>query len=107
MTGPSLKFLLCYLNSSLSEFLFSKIGTKTGEGTIRWKKFKIEQLIVPRINDAQHMNIEHVGDMLLKALHNHEDIKVYENEIDQLIYSFYHITLNEQNFINKSINSDN
>jgi hypothetical protein len=33
--------------------LFSKIGTTTGVGTVRWKKFKIEQLLVPCINKVQ------------------------------------------------------
>ena len=31
--------------------MFSTIGTTTGVGTVRWKKFKIEQLYVPRIID--------------------------------------------------------
>ena len=47
LTGEHLEFLLCYLNSPLSEYLFSKIGTTTGVGTVRWKKFKLEQLCVP------------------------------------------------------------
>ena len=42
MTGEHLDYLLCFLNSALSEYLFSKIGTTTGVGTVRWKKFKIE-----------------------------------------------------------------
>ena len=49
MTGMNLSYLVCYLNSSLSEYLFSKIGTTTGVGTVRWKKFTIEQLTVPHI----------------------------------------------------------
>ena len=50
LTGEHLEFLLCYLNSPLSEYLFSKIGTTTGVGTVRWKKFKLEQLCVPNTN---------------------------------------------------------
>ena len=53
MTGTHLQFLVCFLNSALSEYLFSKIGTTTGVGTVRWKKFKIEQLLVPCINKVQ------------------------------------------------------
>jgi len=51
MTGENLPYLVCYLNSSLSEYLFSKIGTTTGVGTVRWKKFKIEQLYIPVISE--------------------------------------------------------
>jgi len=53
MTGKMLPYLTCYLNSSLSEYLFSKIGTTTGVGTVRWKKYKIEQLFVPVVSQVQ------------------------------------------------------
>ena len=33
LIGANLSYLLCYLNSSLSEYLFSKLGTTTGVGT--------------------------------------------------------------------------
>ena len=55
LTGSNLIFLVCYLNSSLSEYLFSKIGTKTGVGTIRWKKFKIEQLMIPVVDNKTEL----------------------------------------------------
>ena len=55
LTGNNLIFLVCYLNSSLSEYLFSKIGTKTGVGTIRWKKFKIEQLMIPVVDNKTEL----------------------------------------------------
>ena len=50
LTGRSLEYLVCFLNSPLSEYCFSKIGTTTGVGTVRWKKFKLEQLSVPTDN---------------------------------------------------------
>ena len=40
MVGKGLAYLLCVLNSPLSEWFFSKIGTTTGVGTVRWKKCK-------------------------------------------------------------------
>ena len=63
MTGKHLKYLLFILNSSLSEYLFSKIGTTTGVGTIRWKKFKIENLLVPCLTSERENE-------LLKILEN-------------------------------------
>ena len=50
MTGEISTFLLCYLNSKISEYLFSKIATRTGMGTTRWKKYKIEKLPVPHVS---------------------------------------------------------
>ena len=50
LIGDNLDWLVCFLNSPLSEYLFSKIGTTTGVGTVRWKKFKLEHLYVPTDN---------------------------------------------------------
>jgi hypothetical protein len=49
MTGSHLVYLLVYLNSPLSAYLFSKLGTTTGAGTTRWKKYKVEQQLVPLV----------------------------------------------------------
>ena len=53
MTGDHLIYLLVYLNSPLSAYLFSKLGTTTGAGTLRWKKYKIEQQLIPDISLPQ------------------------------------------------------
>src|SRR5258706_6887735 len=50
MTGESLKYLLGMVNSKLLEWYFNQIGTATGVGTNRWKKYTIELLPVIRTN---------------------------------------------------------
>ena len=57
MTGDHLEYLLVYLNSPLSAYLFSKLGTTTGAGTLRWKKYKIEQQLVPNISPKDEQRI--------------------------------------------------
>ena len=57
MSSPHLVYLLVYLNSPRSEYLFSKLDTTTGAGTIRWKKYKIEQQLVPIIPSADERRI--------------------------------------------------
>ena len=49
MGGDHLTYLLIYLNSPLSAYLFSKLGNTTGAGTIRWQKFKVEQQLIPEV----------------------------------------------------------
>ena len=59
LKGDYLEYLLTALNSSVSEWLFSKLGTTTGVGTVRWKKYTIEQLLVARPSKEQlniHLN---------------------------------------------------
>ena len=48
MVGQDLPYLLCVLNSPLSEWFFSKVGTTTGVGTVRWKKYTIQELLLPK-----------------------------------------------------------
>ena len=48
LSGDRLLYLLAFLNCSLSEYIFSTIGTTTGVGTVRWKKYKILELPVPK-----------------------------------------------------------
>ena len=57
MGGEHLTYLLVYLNSPLSAYLFSKLGNTTGAGTIRWQKFKVEQQLVPIITPADEQRI--------------------------------------------------
>ena len=95
LVGPHLKFLVGYLNSSLAEYLFSKIGTTTGMGTVRWKKYKVEQLLVPKpdIAAAQTKIIEKVDAILLaRESDPSSDTSALEREIDQLVYQLYGLT---------------
>jgi len=57
MGGEHLIYLLVYLNSPLSAYLFSKLGNTTGAGTIRWQKFKVEQQLVPNISSEDELRI--------------------------------------------------
>lgn len=97
MTGDISIFLLCYLNSSLSEYLFSKIATRTGMGTTRWKKYKIEQLLVPKVPEDIISKVEQ-----LYHSYKHEPNILYLQNIDKLIYDFYGLTDDEISIIENS-----
>lgn len=92
MTGVNLPYLICYLNSSLSEYLFSKIGTTTGVGTVRWKKFKIEELFVPRFADIEEREWED----LLRRLSKKE---ITEADINRYIYGLCGLSSPEIEFV--------
>ncbi len=57
MGGGHLIYLLVYLNSPLSAYLFSKLGNTTGAGTMRWQKYKVEQQLVPDISPEDEQRI--------------------------------------------------
>jgi adenine-specific DNA-methyltransferase len=92
MTGNSLLYLLGYLNSSLSEYLFAQIGTTTGVGTVRWKKFTIEQLRVPKVSKEKE---KVYNDLVLKIIQNTrsgKDITQLVKTIDKMLYKEFNLT---------------
>uniref|UniRef100_UPI001F1E2D51 Eco57I restriction-modification methylase domain-containing protein n=1 Tax=Chryseobacterium sp. R2A-55 TaxID=2744445 RepID=UPI001F1E2D51 len=95
MTGTSLPFLLGFLNSKLSEYLFSKIGTTTGVGTVRWKKFTIEQLPVPVLEEEQKNILEK---LVLQIVLSNGGVEI-ERDINNKIYEFLHFSQDEVIFI--------
>ncbi|MBS7567115.1 hypothetical protein KHS38_22130, partial [Mucilaginibacter sp. Bleaf8] len=92
MTGDQLEYLVCFLNSRLSEYLFSKIGTTTGVGTAQWSKFTIEQLYVPIVTEHQHEEFA----SLLSKLNENAGV---ENIINQRIYEICNLSVEEVEFI--------
>ena len=67
MTGKDLPYLFCILNSPLPEWLFSKVGTTTGVGTVRWKKYTILSLLVPNIKDELRSQFSELVNLLMKG----------------------------------------
>ena len=92
LTGKNLPYLVCYLNSSLSEYLFSKIGTTTGVGTVRWKKFKIEQMLVPCISAKSERDF-------IRLLSGLDTGKVDEAEINHRIFEIVGLSGKEIAFV--------
>jgi hypothetical protein len=91
LTGNNLRFLTCYLNSTISEYLFSKIATTTGVGTTQWSKFTIEQLFVPNIESN-----ERIWENMLCRLSKGE---ITEAHINHRIYDLCGLSHEEVEFI--------
>ena len=99
MVGNNLKYLLAMLNSKLGEWLFSQIGTTTGVGTIRWKKYTIEQFLVKTPTDQELEKIEKQTEVVLKSA-TYENITV----LDRLIYDLYSLSAMEQKYLENESN---
>lgn len=106
MTGERLKFFLAILNSKLSEWYFHLIGTTTGMGTNRWKKYKIELLPIKEPTAKQEKKVEGlVNDIIqIKDGDPSADTTKLEKQIDQLVYELYGLTDEEIDIIEQSVN---
>lgn len=95
MTGNHLIYLLVYLNSPLSAYLFSKLGNTTGAGTIRWQKYKVEQQLVPSITPEDELRIIN----LYRAYQQTED-ESHLQEAYLIIYKAVGLSDEEIEYIN-------
>ena len=96
MKGKNIEYLLSALNSSISEWLFSKIGTTTGVGTTRWKKYTIEELIVaiPSI-EQQNIHLAVFNDLKTGKM-SVADFECFSN---RLMYDIYKLSPEEIQYI--------
>ena len=106
MTGEKLKFLLGILNSKVSEWYFNLIGTTTGMGTNRWKKYKIEMLPIKTPTSHQENEIEILVNSIIdiKKQDPNADTTHLESQIDQLVYQLYDLTEEEIAIVENSLN---
>ena len=96
MKGECIEYLLSALNSSVSEWLFSKVGTTTGVGTIRWKKYTIEQLIVAKLSTEQlNTHLAAFNDLKVGKM----SITDFECFSNKLMYDVYKLTSDEIQYI--------
>ena len=100
MTGDHLKYLLCFLNSSLSEYFFAKIGTTTGMGTLRWKKYLIETLPVPVVDNETMNQLEYIIDSMIAEPEKRTN---YIENINSVIYSIFDFSAEEIDFIENMV----
>ena len=97
LSGDNLLYLLAFLNCSISEYLFSTIGTTTGVGTVRWKKYKILELPIPRY-DTSKLYTDLIN-ACKNAVETHEATTIYEKRINSIIYQIYGLTEDEIGYI--------
>jgi hypothetical protein len=99
MTGESLIFLVGYLNSKLSKYCFSKIGTTTGVGTIQWKKFTILQLPVPKFSPIRKYEYEKLVEQALIMKNDKGGVTSISNKLDNMLYEDFEFSQEEVAFI--------
>ncbi|WP_185269145.1 TaqI-like C-terminal specificity domain-containing protein [Chryseobacterium indologenes] len=99
LVGENLLYIVAFLNSKLSEYFFSKIGTTTGMGTVRWKKFTIEQLYIPKISTVMQQQFEKIVLEIINNVENNRDYSILLKEIDKLIFEIFDFSNEEIEFI--------
>lgn len=85
MVGNHLPYIFCVLNSPLSEWFFSKVGTTTGVGTVRWKKYTIQQLLLPNITYNHQIKFDNDVELYMKGALTKTE---FAKKVNAKIYNF-------------------
>ena len=96
MVGEHLPYLLCFLNSPLSEWFFSKVGTTTGVGTVRWKKFTIQELIIPK---ASLQDETFFSQKVKDFIERKTDLKDFTHSVNKHLYSIVGLNNEEESYV--------
>lgn len=87
MVGEEIISLYAFLNSSPAEWYFSKLGPRTGEGTIRWKKYTVEMIFAPHLSPS-------IIDKILNILSCKQN-GLISKQINELFYRLYSFSKEE------------
>ena len=96
MVGEHLPYLLCVLNSPLSEWFFSKLGTTTGVGTIRWKKYTIQELKIPKVTKQEEVFFEKY---VKKYIAEEINLEYFTNIVNKKIYTIVGLSNMEELYV--------
>jgi hypothetical protein len=103
LVGDDIYSLFFFLNSSIAEWYFSKLGPRTGMGTIRWKKYTVE--LIP----APHLSISFKKDLYSSfKKYLSKDITEHQlcNIVNEQFYAYYKLSDQEIGYVTKYFDLD-
>ncbi|GAB4038610.1 Eco57I restriction-modification methylase domain-containing protein [Spirosoma gilvum] len=101
LVGHHLHYLLCILNSKLSQWYLDKITASTGAGTNRWKKVYLEKIPVPEISYSENLQFKELAQQIIATSSRGCSITHLEAEVNYLIFKKYGLTDEEQFYLLK------
>ena len=101
MSGSNLELAIACLNSTLYSYSFKKFysGGGLGEHGYRYKKVFLEKLPLPNIENSELIEkIKNIVNNISKSTDD-EEVKKYEQEIDNILYNLVGINKEEKGMI--------
>lgn len=92
ITGNSLKWLVCFLNSTLFKFTFKDIFPELLGGTRELRKVFFETVEVKELLSEAQKPFEVLVNQILSDKKAGKDTAFLESEIDRLVYELYELT---------------
>jgi len=104
ISGPRLKYLLSFLNSSICKWYFKKLAATSGVGTTRWIKQYIEKIFAPQqIAETDEKLLSRFVEEVQERKSMKIDTAKLEADIEQVFYGLYSFDEQEINLIESQL----
>jgi len=100
-TGEDIKFLVGYLNSTISKRELINNSPKTGTGDIIISVQALEPLLIPRATKSQKESVTNLVDKCLVS-NNIKEVVYLENQIDEIFFEIFGLNTTEINCLKKN-----
>lgn len=99
ITGKCLSYLTCFLNSSLFKFCYIENFPALGEKGRELRKIFFDKIAVKLIDNKTDLMFEKLILNIQKIKEEDKDTRLFEIEIDNLIFDIHQITIEEREII--------
>ena len=103
-TGSDMKFLVGYLNSTVSRRELLRNAPQTGTGDVITSVQALEPLLIPKVSEEVRYEVSQLVDLYLTAISNNlvDEAKDVDRRIDQLFFQLFNFSPEEINYISSS-----
>lgn len=108
INGENLEYLLGVLNSKAVLFYMLSIASSTGMSTIEWKKFTMDRIPVPIVNDRNRELAKLVTEQVISIQNSglqpgSSEFQRLTVAIDQTVYALYGLNDTQAAFVDKAV----
>ena len=109
VNGENLEYLLGILNSRAVLFYMLSIASSTGMSTIEWKKFTMDRIPIPKVNETNLSLAKRLEDQVASIQNSglepgSVEFKMLSMEIEHTVYSLYGLSEAQVTFVDNAIN---
>ena len=101
LEGLKIKYILAVLNSSISQFIFTKRFN-----SVKVLRSHIENIPIPGADDAMQNRVVRIADRLIDDPGKEEAERLYK-ELDDIIFDIYGLSEKERSIVIKSLDGEN
>ncbi|MDP9048996.1 MAG: BREX-1 system adenine-specific DNA-methyltransferase PglX [Bacteroidota bacterium] len=100
-TGNDLKFIVGYLNSTISKMELLRNSPQTGTGDVITSVQALEPHLIPKATIEQKDSIAMLVEQCINLLKSDElsNISIYEKQIDDIVFDIFGLTLEEREIV--------